>query len=254
MAARDELVVGRDDARRGDDRGEEPALVEHVLERVAGHGGPGQHDPALTRRWAWSGRSRRSERAAAETPTGWVRIGLKSWISGSPAVPVIRSNSWPRFGLRKSPRPRRPRTRIWRLPPGAPVPEARSSEDVGRLPGPHLGPGLAGVDRPPDAAGAARAVDRVAVGVNVRQRGVDDDLAVGRELRVDRDLEAGGPHEHVVALARVQREQGPRRVEVGRAVEQDPGRPAVHRAEEADARDVRTALSPRGSAADAAPG
>ena len=90
---------------------------------------------------------------------------------------------------------------------------------------------LAGVVAPPDAA------------VGAAQGGVDDHLAVGRELGIDDDLERRRADEGPVARRRLNRQQVAAGVDVGRAVEQVPGRAAVLGDQEADARRARVALA-----------
>src|SRR5262249_25549041 len=148
---------------------------------------------------------------------------------GRPTPPVIGTQTWPWFGEMYTPSPRKAAKRTWRLPVGL------LTASIGPLFGSNTTsvawPARLATRRPlvgsttPQVRAGAGAPPRPAVGATEGR--VDDDVAARRRPRVDQDLERRRAHERVVALGE--------RLGVVGAVQQRPGRPAVHRPEEPDA-------------------
>ena len=111
------------------------------------------------------------------------------------------------------------------------MPLSGSRTTDGGLAGEHQRPGLAGVFAPPDAA------------VGAAQGGVDDHLAAGRGLGIDDDLVGRVADELAVAAGGVDRQDVAAGIDVVGAVVKVPGRPAVVRDQEADARRAGVALA-----------
>src|SRR5581483_10916121 len=164
----------------GDDERVDPALVERVLQGVAGEGGRGQQEAAVGPAGVDAGRAGHGDRL----------VGVDVHVAADrvAAAAVAQDHAGPRGGVAGEVNADAADGAVEDLQVGGRAGAAGGEHDVGGVAGLQQRPVLARVHAAPDAA------------VGPAQGHVDDHLAAGRRFGIDNDLEGGGADENVVAL------------------------------------------------------